>query len=144
MVQRKQRHANVRINCSHRILYTFPSFRYIKSTFKINLALVSYSNGKSDFRLQWQKRALLFCTASTQLWSPDCSMRGAHVPLNAGRLDPQASRILVPGSHSPPATNLIKLVWEGAWTSALLNAPCFISMCSQGWGPLCLSPCRLL
>lgn len=122
-------HANVRINGSHRILYTFPSFRYIKSTFKINLHWfpIPMENLTSDSAVT--EKSLTFLHSQHPALVP---LTAAFVPLNAGRLDPQASRILVPGSHSPPATNLIKLVWEGAWALALLNAPCFISMCSQG------------
>lgn len=58
---------------------------------KINLAFVSYSNGKSDSRLcSERKEALLFWATRIQLLSPSPQQdnkRGTDVPLNARKCD---------------------------------------------------------
>lgn len=58
---------------------------------KINLAFVSYSNGKSDSRLcSKRKEALLFWATRIQLLSPSPQQdnkRGTNVPLNARKCD---------------------------------------------------------
>lgn len=125
--------------------------------FKINLAFVSYSSGKSDFRLQWQKSltflgnqnpALVALTRAGQPKGYGCPLSALLNVMVQPCLREHLRGIKMhrflgpifqsPLSPSPPSHIVMKLVWEVAPDVGILNVPWVILMCSQGWEPLCL------
>ena len=125
--------------------------------FKINLAFVSYSSGKSDFRLQWQKHpsitghqnpALVALTRAGQPKGYGCPLSALLNVMVQPCLREHLRGIKMhrflgpifqsPLSPSPPSHIVMKLVWEVAPDVGILNVPWVILMCSQGWEPLCL------